>query len=298
MEQTINVPVPHVELAVSSGEANTTSAEVTAVAKPAGEARPPGIAKHSASTEPELAACSGEAGHSRSRETGTTSADETTGANPVGEARPPVLAKCRATTTSASAQSVGVPRPPEIAKHTATTKSELAVMDDARPLGIAKYGASLSAAVAKPVGETRPPGFATHSATRELAEFSDRAQRSWSKEIGTTSTDVRAVTKTVGEARPPEFVEHSATSESELADSSDEESSGETGPLWSRASGTSSTAPTATVAKSVDDDQPPGIAKCNATQNVGVAVSLLTLLEQAELRMLRQFAAGYRHEAA
>ena len=37
----IDVPVPHVELAVPSGEYDTTSADVTAVVKPAGEASPP-----------------------------------------------------------------------------------------------------------------------------------------------------------------------------------------------------------------------------------------------------------------
>ena len=83
VEQAVNVPVPHVEFAVSSGEADTSSADVTAVAKPAGEsrfpkhsasraselsvgvaavaksageARPPGIAKYSVSTESDLAA--------------------------------------------------------------------------------------------------------------------------------------------------------------------------------------------------------------------------------------------------
>ena len=58
------------ELAVSSGEAgsarpgeeDTTSADVTAVARPAGEAQPLGIAKQSATTKPEPAETSGEVG--------------------------------------------------------------------------------------------------------------------------------------------------------------------------------------------------------------------------------------------
>ena len=52
--------------------------------------------------------------------------------------------------------------------------------------------------------------------------------------------------------------------ESELAESSDEKSSDETGPPWSRASGTSSIAATAAVSKSVDEVRPPGIAKYSA----------------------------------
>ena len=86
-------------------------------------------------------------------------------------------------------------------------------------------------------------------------------------------------------------------SESELAESSDEESSDEAGPLWSRASVPSSTAGTAAVAKPVDEDRPPGIAKCRATGN-NLEVSALTPLEQEELRLLRQLAVGYRREAA
>ena len=58
-EQNVDAPVPHVEFAKSSGEAvsswprasGTTSAAATAVAQSVGEARPPGIAKYSATTE-------------------------------------------------------------------------------------------------------------------------------------------------------------------------------------------------------------------------------------------------------
>ena len=91
------------ELAVSSGEAgsarpgekDTTNADVTAVARPAGEARPPGIAKQSATTKPELAESSGEAGSPWSRAGDTTNTDFTAAAavKSVGEARPPRFVK-------------------------------------------------------------------------------------------------------------------------------------------------------------------------------------------------------------
>ena len=83
---------------------------------------------------------------------------------------------------------------------------------------------------------------------------------------------VLAVEKYVSEARPPGIAMCSAMTKSELAESSDDESSDETGLSWSGASGTSSIAATAAVVKSVGDDWPPGIAKCSATQNVGVPV--------------------------
>ena len=54
VEQTVDVPVPHVELATSSGEVDATSADVTAAAKPAGEARPPEFVEHSATSESDL----------------------------------------------------------------------------------------------------------------------------------------------------------------------------------------------------------------------------------------------------
>ena len=53
---------------------STPSAVGTAGAVPAGEASPPGIAKQSAMTKPELAESSGEAGPFRSRVNGTNSA--------------------------------------------------------------------------------------------------------------------------------------------------------------------------------------------------------------------------------
>ena len=91
-----------VDLAESSGANDTTNAAVTAVEKPVGEARPLGIAKHSAPTESELAMSSGEdsssdedeAESSWSRASCTTSTAATAAvAKSVGEVRPPRIAK-------------------------------------------------------------------------------------------------------------------------------------------------------------------------------------------------------------
>ena len=73
------------------------------------------------------------------------------------------------------------------------------------------------------------------------------------------------VAKKAGEARPPGIAMHSARTESEsdLAESSDEESSD---PGCARPSGTTSAIVTA-AAKSVGEDRPPEIAKCSATQS-------------------------------
>ena len=116
----------------------------------------------------------------------------------------------------------------------------------------------------------------------ELAESSGEAGSSWSRVNVTTSTAATAtVAKSVGEAPPLRFAKCSATTESELAEcedrppriakysalitsklavSSDEESSDGTGPPWSGASGTSSTAATATVAKHVEVPRDAGLA--------------------------------------
>ena len=86
---------------------DTTSADVTADAMPAGKARPPGIAKHSATTKPELALFYGEAGLSLSRASGTTSADVSAVAKDAGEARPPGIKMRSASTESEVAESTG-----------------------------------------------------------------------------------------------------------------------------------------------------------------------------------------------
>ena len=114
------------------------------------------------------------------------------------------------------------------------------------------------------------------------------------KKIGTTSASFSA--KCVDEPRPLGKAKCSAMTESELTDSSDEESSDETGPPLSRASGTTSVAARGADTKSVDEDRPPG-SQSAVPQEIP-SVSPLTPLEQAELRMLRQFAAVCRREAA
>ena len=93
-----------VELAESSGEAgssglganDTTNAAVTAVAKPVGEARPPGFVKYSAASESELAKFFlklGPLGSSWTRANGMNSALATAVVMSVGEARPPGFVK-------------------------------------------------------------------------------------------------------------------------------------------------------------------------------------------------------------
>ena len=125
-----------------------------------------------------------------------------------------------------------------------------------------------STAVAKSAGEARPLGIAEHSASRELplAKSAGEAGSSWSRTTCTTSAAAAAAAKSVGEDRPPGTARFSAASESKLAQSSDE-----AGSSWTRANGTTS----ATLeAKYADEARPHGIAKCSATQNVGVTVSL------------------------
>ena len=132
---------------------DTTSAAATAVAKC--EARPPGIAQHNASTESELAACSGEAGSTRPGAVDTTSADVTAAAKSADEARPP-----------------------GIAKHSTRTDSELAAFyGEAGPSWFAVNGTTSADATAVAVlaGEARPTWIEEHSATTksELTEASD-----------------------------------------------------------------------------------------------------------------------------
>ena len=102
------------ELTVPIGEAGTswskatgtTSAddtEVTAVAKPAGEDRPPESVMCSGTSESAPAESAGdedEAGSLWSRTIGTTSADATTAAKSVGEAMPPEFVMYCATSES------------------------------------------------------------------------------------------------------------------------------------------------------------------------------------------------------
>ena len=166
------------------------------------------------------------------------------------------------------AQSVGEDQPPEIAKHCASTEPDLAVFSgedgsfgpeksvvavhrvtaafttvaksvgvgEARPSEFAKYSSTTAVTVAKSpdVGKARTPEIAKYRATTdcELAETCGGAGPSWSRAHGTTNVKVTGVVKSAGEARPPGFEKYSATSDSEsdLAESFDEEASDEAEP--------------------------------------------------------------------
>ena len=111
--------------------------------------------------------------------------------------------------------------------------------------------------------------------TVDLAVSSGDAGSSRIKANGTNSAAAAAAAKSVDEARPPEFAKYHITSESEseLAESSDEDFPSdevEAGSPWSTASGTTSRAATAAVAKSVGEVRPRQITECTATQNVNV----------------------------
>ena len=84
----------------------------------------------------------------------------------------------------------------------------------------------------KPAGEAQPPGFEKYNATSgsELAKFFLRLGplgSSWTRASGMNLAGAATVVASVGEARPLEFVMCSGMSgsESELAESSDDESS-------------------------------------------------------------------------
>ena len=97
--------------------------------------------------------------------------------------------------------------------------------------------------VEKSAGESRRPENTQHGATTEseVAVSPHEAGPSRSGANGTTNAEVTAVVKTVGEARPPGFETYSATSDSDsdLAESPDEESSDEAkrSPYWGRRQG-------------------------------------------------------------
>ena len=73
----------------------------------------------------------------------------------------------------------------------------------------------------------------TSTASTEVAKSVSGAQTSGIAKYGTTSADATAFAKLAGEARLPGTSKHSASTESELV-----VSSGEAGPFWSRAKGT------------------------------------------------------------
>ena len=111
------------------------------LAESVGEAPPPEIAQHSATTESELAMPPGEDGPLWFRTIDTTSADVTTVAKLVGEARP-----------------LG------IVKHSALTESWFAKSSRIKADGTNSAAAT---AVVKSVDEARPPGFPKYHVTCE-----------------------------------------------------------------------------------------------------------------------------------
>ena len=89
-----------------ANDVDSAAAATTAI-KPAGESRLPEVAKHSATTKPELAESSSGAGPSWTKASGMNSAAATAAIKPVGEARPPGIVKQRATTKPELAKSSG-----------------------------------------------------------------------------------------------------------------------------------------------------------------------------------------------
>ena len=86
---------------------------------------------------------------------------------------------------------------------------------------------------------------------------------SWSRTIGTTNAEGTAVVQSVGEVR---LLGTTSDSESDLSESSDEESSDVVEPGCARSSGTTSAVVTS-AAKSVDEDRLLEIEKYRATQS-------------------------------
>ena len=115
---------------------------------PAGEARLPGVAEQSATTDSVIAVSSGEVGPSCPRAKSWNSARIAAGVVLAGEAQPPGIAKQSATTK------------PELAESSGEAGSLLC-----RAGGTTNIAAA--AAVTNSADEARPPGFAKHSATTE-----------------------------------------------------------------------------------------------------------------------------------
>ena len=197
-EQTVDMPVSQVELAVSSGEVGSSrpgahdttsaaSAASTVVAKSVGEARPLGIAKHRALTESELVKLSDYAGSSWSRARGTTSAAAAAVEKPVGGCWLLGFAEHSATTGS------------EFAEYSVEGEAVSSWSGEKCTIGAA------DTAVAKSAGGGRLLRIAQYNvrSESELAKSSDEAGSSRTRASGTAIADVTAVAKSVGEVRPP-----------------------------------------------------------------------------------------------
>ena len=132
---------PVEDVSSRSGTQGTTSAADTAVAKPAGEARPVEMAVYGAVTKSELTETLDEDGSSRSGANGMTSAAATAVAESAGEARPPGFEEYAATAKFELAESAEA-RPPEFAKFWATTTATAATSnrDGTRQVACPKCG--------------------------------------------------------------------------------------------------------------------------------------------------------------
>ena len=163
------MPTTDSQIAVSSGEdgPRTEQMSETVLASQQSwtllvKARPPGFAKHSATTGLEVAESfgEGEAGSSWSGTTGTTSAAATAAAKSVGEVRPLGKAKYMVTAKSelaaAAMKSAGKVRPLGIAKQCDTTKPELAESSGGAGPSEASGMNCPAAAAVKSAGEARP----------------------------------------------------------------------------------------------------------------------------------------------
>ena len=195
------------ELAVSSGEAgsarprgkDTTNADVTAVSRPAGEARPL-LGSHRTVPRQNLKSKGllvklGLLG---------PGADDTTSAD-----------------GSTVAKAFGAAQPPGTAVHGVSTAFELAVSfgeaGSARPRGKDTTNADVTA-VSRPAGEARPLLGSHRTVPRQNLKSKGLLVKLGLLGPGaddTTSADTTAAIKTVGEARLPRFVKYSVTSESE-----------------------------------------------------------------------------------
>ena len=161
------------------------------------DARPPGIAKQSATTEFDIAVSFGGAVPSLSRAKGRSNAVDTAVARPADKARTPGIAKKSATTEFDIAVSSDEARLPGIEKWSATTDSDIAAFFGgavpSQPKASCRNSAGIGA-VAMPAGEAQPPGNAKQSGTTkpELGGSSGGADSHGSKVGGMTCAAVAA----------------------------------------------------------------------------------------------------------
>ena len=152
------------------------------------KARPPGIEKHSATTDSD-----------------SRNAVDTAVASLADEARPPGIEKQSATAGSDIAVSLGEAGPsrPRANGRNAVDAAVARLADEARPPGIEKQSATTGSDIAVKLGL--------------LCESSGGAGPSWSKANDVDTAAATAAVKSAGEARPSGIAKHGAKKESELA---------------------------------------------------------------------------------